>query len=314
MTLTQLRYIIAIAECGSIGAAARDLFVSQSSLSAALKDVETETGIEVFLRSSKGVTLTLDGQELLGYARQVIEQADLMERRYGQVAKTSTHQLSVATQHYTFSVEAFVALVAELADPTYNFTLRETRTHEIIDDVREFRSDIGILYRSNYNARVLDVAFQDSSLEFHPLFKTKVHVFVGENHPLAKQEIVKPDDLEPFPRLSFEQGQVNSFYYSEEPLPDLPHDKCIDIADRGTLANLLTHTQGYTLSTGVLSSEMQSGIVSIPLDSDEVMEVGYIVNAERPMTPLAELYVEKLKAVVSDYSNGSDLQPQDLNK
>ena len=303
MKLTQLRYLIAIAECGSIGAAARDLFVSQSSLSAALKEIETETGVEVFTRTSKGVTLTLDGQELLGYARQVVEQADLMERRYNRSEKASSHQLSVATQHYTFSVEAFVDLVAELSDPKYNFTLRETRTHEIIEDVREFRSDIGILYRSNYNARVLDAAFADSMLEFHPLFKTRVHVFVGEDHPLAKKELVSPDDLMPYPRLRFEQGQVNSFYYSEEPLPDLPHDKCIDIADRGTLANLLTHTLGYTLSTGVLSREMQSGIVSIPLDTDEAMEVGYIVNSERPIAPLAELYVEKLRAVVESYSD-----------
>ncbi len=300
--------MIAIAECGSIGAAARDLFVSQSSLSAALKDVESETGVEIFLRSSKGVTLTLDGQEFLGYARQVVEQADLMDRRYGHAAPTSPHQLSVATQHYTFSVEAFVDLVAELSDPTYNFTLRETRTHEIIDDVREFRSDIGIIYRSNYNSRVLDVALMDSSLNFYPLFKTSVHVFVGEAHPLASKQLVFPDDLAPFPRLSFEQGQVNSFYYSEEPLPDLPHDKCIDIADRGTLANLLTHTLGYTLSTGVLSSEMQSGIVSIPVDSDEVMEVGYIVNSERPITPLAELYVEKLRAVVRSYPGVNALE------
>lgn len=307
MTLTQLRYIIAIAECGSICAASRDLFVSQSSLSAALKDVETETGIEVFHRSSKGVSLTLDGQEFLGYARQVVEQADLMERRYGNVEKSSSHQLSVATQHYTFSVEAFVALVAEIDDPSYNFTLRETRTYEIIDDVREFRSDIGVIYRSNYNARVLDVALLDSGLDFFPLFKTKVHVFVGESHPLASKKLIKPDDLEPFPRLSFEQGQVNSFYYSEEPLPDLSHDRCIDIADRGTLANLLTHTLGYTLSTGVLSSEMQSGIASIPLDSDEVMEVGYIINSGRPITPLAELYIEKLKEVVASYPSNIDL-------
>ena len=264
MTLQQLRYLIAIAEYGSINAAAQNLYASQSNLSTAIKELEQELGITVFTRSNRGVTLTNDGTELLGYARQVIEQADMLEMRYAD--KGSTHlRLAVSTQHYAFSVQAFVNVVEGCKGEEYEFILRESTTAEIIDDVRTFRSEVGILYTDDFNRRVLQKAFDDADVAYAPLFDARVHVFVGEHHPLAGKALLRPDDLADYPRYSFE---------------------------------LLTSYNGYTLSTGVLSAEMHSGIASIPLDADETMQVGYIMHNERRPSDLLLRYIDELHAII----------------
>ena len=297
MTLQQLRYLIAIAQYGSINAAAQNLYASQSNLSCAIKDLEHELGISIFTRSNRGVTLTNDGTELLGYARQVIEQASMLEDHYAQAG--SKHlRLAISTQHYAFSVQAFVNVVEACESDEYEFILRECSTGEIIDDVRTFRNEVGILYTDAFNRRVLQKAFDDADVTYFPLFDARVHVFVGEHHPLAKRSLLAPQDLEDYPRYSFEQGTANSFYYSEEPFSYLPHARNIRISDRGTLTNLLTSHNGYTISTGVLSSEMHSGIASIPLDVDELMQVGYIMHNERRPSPLLKRYIEQLHEVI----------------
>ncbi|MEA5020144.1 MAG: LysR family transcriptional regulator [Gordonibacter sp.] len=297
MTLQQLRYLIAIAEYGSINAAAQNLYASQSNLSTAIKELEQELGITVFTRSNRGVTLTNDGTELLGYARQVIEQADMLEHRYA--TGSDTHlRLAVSTQHYAFSVQAFVNVIEACDGEEYEFILRESTTAEIIDDVRTFRSEVGILYTDTFNRRVLQKAFNDAEVSYAPLFDAHVHVFVGEHHPLASAKLLIPEDLTNYPRYSFEQGTTNSFYYSEEPLSNLPHKRNIRISDRGTLTNLLTSHSGYTISTGVLSAEMQTGIVSIPLDVDERMQVGYIMHSERRPNELLLRYIDELHAII----------------
>ena len=304
MTLQQLRYLIAIAEYGSINAAAQNLYASQSNLSTAIKELEQELGISIFTRSNRGVTLTNDGTELLGYARQVIEQANMLEARYANKEKPQT-RLAVSTQHYAFSVQAFVNVVEQCDGDYFDFIMRETTTAEIIDDVRSFRSEVGVLYLDAFNQRVMQKAFDDADVAFFPLFDAGVHVFVGENHPLAHRSIIKPDELTEWPRYSFEQGTTNSFYYSEEPLSYVEHTRNIRISDRGTLSNLLTSYNGYTLSTGVLSSEMHTGIVSIPLDTDERMTVGYIMHNERKPSPLLDRYIEELHRIISE-SEGVD--------
>ncbi len=299
MTLQQLRYLIAISEQGSINAAAQSLYVSQSNLSTAIKELERELGITIFTRSNRGVTLTNDGTELLGYARQVIEQADMLEERYARGRAEHMH-LAVSTQHYYFSLQAFINVAEDCASSKYDFILRECATGQIIDDVRTFRSDVGILYLDSFNERVLKKAFSDADLAFFPLFDARVHVFVGEHHPLAKQSIVKLEDLAPYPRYAFEQGQTNSFYYSEEPFGYLRRDRNIRFSDRGTLTNLLTSFNGYTISTGVLSSEMHSGIVAIPLDVDERMQVGYVMHNERRPGALLLRYIDELHRVIAE--------------
>lgn len=299
MTLQQLRYLIAIAESGSISAAANSIYASQSNLSIAIRDLEKEFGITIFTRSNRGVTLTNEGTELLAYARQVVEQADMLENRFTKKA-TSSARLAVSAQHYAFSVRAFINVAERCAAEEYEFIMRETATHEIISDVRDFRSDVGVLYVNDDNARVLRKAFDDGNLEFTPLFEAPVHVFVGEEHPLASKKRIDLEELSEYPRYSFEQGTTNSFYFSEEPLNQIPHDKNIHISDRATLTSLLTDFDGWTLSTGMLTPEMQSGIVSIPLHTDVTMTVGYLVRSDRKPSELMETYIAELRKVIEE--------------
>ena len=300
MTLQQLRYLVAIAEYGSINAAATNMFASQSNLSTAVRDLEREFGINIFTRSNRGVTPTNEGTELLAYARQVLEQADMLESRYAN-GHNAQRRLAISTQHYSFSVEAFIKTAEDCGDSDeYDFILRETATGEIISDVANFRSEIGILYTDSFNERVLSRTFADANLSFNPLFTAKAHVFVGENHPLASKKVIEPEELEEWPRYSFEQGTENSFYHSEEPLSHLPHKRIIRISDRGTLTNLLTSFDGYTISTGVLSPEMLSGIASIPLNSDVVMRVGYLIHRERKPSSLLLSYIGNLHEIIKN--------------
>lgn len=300
MTLQQLRYLITIADLGSMNAAAQRLYVSQSNLSTVVRDLERELGITIFTRTNRGVTPTNDGTELLGYARQVVEQADMLVERYAK-GGISQKRLAVSTQHYYFSLQAFINVIEKVPrNIKSDYILRECPTRQVIDDVRTFRSEVGVLYLDDYNERVLTKAFEEANISFSPLFNARAHVFVGEHHPLASRTLIKPEDLAAYPRYSFEQGAENSFYYSEEPLGYLPHACNIRFSDRGTLTNLLTSYDGYTISTGVLSSEMHSGIVSIPLDVDDVMRVGYLMHRERKPGQLLLDYIDELHRVIRE--------------
>ncbi|GAE34744.1 LysR family transcriptional regulator [Halalkalibacter akibai] len=298
MTLQQLKYVIEIVLCGSINEAARRLYVSQPSLSKAVKELETELGITIFTRTSRGITLSPDGAEFLGYARQVVEQTELLERRYFNSAP-SQQLFSVSTQHYAFAVNAFVEMIKKHGADEYQFTLRETRTYEIIEDVKNLRSEIGILYKSSFNEKVMMQMLREEGLEFHPLFEATPHIFVSSENPLASQTSVKLEDLESYPRLSFEQGEFNSFYYSEEIFSTIPRKKSIQVSDRATLFNLLIGLNGYTISTGILNSDLNgSDIVSVPLDEGEIISVGWIVHKKTQLTRMAKLYLEELKKII----------------
>jgi DNA-binding transcriptional LysR family regulator len=301
MTLQQLRYIIKIVECGSISEAAKQLFISQPSLSNAVKELESELGIEIFYRTAKGISLSVDGREFLSYARQVIEQIELLEHRY--LGKKPSKQLcSVSTQHYAFAVNAFVNLLKALDVDEYEFTLRETRTYEIIEDVKNLRSELGIIYLSNFNEKVLIKLLKENHLTFNLLFEAAPHVFISSLHPLAGETKVSLEDLDDYPFLAFEQGEYNSFYFSEEILSTFPRKKTIHVSDRATLFNLLIGLNGYTICTGVLSSDLNGdNIVSVPLETDERMRVGWIVNEQAHLSAIAMNYIAELKRVISEY-------------
>lgn len=301
MTLQQLKYIIAIVRYGSITEAAKQLFISQPSLSNAVKDIEGETGIEIFQRSAKGITLTTDGTEFLAYARQVVEQAELMEQRY--LNKKPSKQLcSVSTQHYAFAVNAFVNVISQLNADEYEFTLRETRTYEIIEDVRSFRSEIGILYLSEFNEKVITKLLREDHLNFTPLFTADPHVFISSMHPLARNELITLEELDDYPCLAFEQGEYNSFYFSEEILSTIVHKKTIHVSDRATLFNLLIGLNGYTICTGVLNSNLNGdNIISVPLKTNEKIKVGWIKHEKATLSSFAVSYIDELKRLISIY-------------
>lgn len=304
MTLQQLRYAIAVADAGSITAAAARLFIAQPSLSKALSELEAEMGVTIFERSARGVRPTEDGTRFLSYARQVIEQADLLESQF--VHGTPVRRVfAVSSQHYAFVVNAFVELVREIGRERYEFSLREGTTAGIIDDVRTQRSEVGVIYRSEFNREVITGAVRRADLRFEPLFVAAPHVFVSRTSPLAGRESVTLDDLAPFPRLSYDQGTQNSFYFSEELHPTQMVDKQIVVTDRATLFNLLIGLDGYTISSGILSADLNGeDIISVPLESDERMEVGLLRLAGRPLSPVAARYVEHLREYVAGYLQG----------
>ncbi len=280
--------------------AAKRLFVSQPSLSNAIRELEQELRITIFERTNKGISLSKEGVEFLSYARQVVEQAELLEGRYLN-AKPSPQHFAVSTQHYAFAVNAFVKLVQEYGQEEYELALRETKTHEIIQDVRTLRSEIGILYLNEFNEKVMRRLLKDANLEFHSLFIAKPHIFISVNNPLAKQDVVSIHQLEPYPYLSFEQGEYNSFHFSEEILSTLSHPKSIRVNDRATLFNLLIGLNGYTISTGVLSAELNGrDIIPVPLDCEETMNVGWISHKSAALSKLATVYVEALREAASN--------------
>lgn len=254
--------------------------------------------ITIFERTNKGISLTNEGSEFLSYARQVVEQAELLENRY-QGGKLAPQHFSVSTQHYAFAVNAFVNLVRDYGYEEYELALRETKTYEIIEDVKSRRSEIGILYLNDFNAKVINKLLKEAGLQFNSLFVAKPHIFISIQNPLAKQAMVTIDQLEEYPYLSFDQGEYNSFHFSEEILSTLSHPKSIRVNDRATLFNLLIGLNGYTISTGVLSSDLNGNeIIPVPLDCSESINVGWICHKNVTLSKLGLAYVEALKESV----------------
>lgn len=294
MRIQQLHYIIKIAETGSMNEAAKQLFITQPSLSNAVRDLEKEMGIEIFYRNPKGITLTRDGMEFLSYARQVVEQTELLEERYKNPG-TKRQLFSVSSQHYAFVVNAFVSLLKETDMEDYELFLRETRTWEIIDDVKNFRSEIGVLFLNSFNRDVLLKMLDDHRLSHTPLFKARPHVFVSKTNPLAQQSLIRLEDLADFPYLSYEQGIHNSFYFSEEILSQEHHKKSIVVSDRATLFNLLIGLDGYTIATGILNPNLNGdNIVSIPLDYDDTIDLVYIQHEKTILSEMGEKFIHYL--------------------
>lgn len=300
MTLQQLRYVVMVAEKGTISEAAKALFISQPSLTNAIKELENEMQITIFQRTNKGIIVSRDGNEFLGYARQVLEQSNLLEERYlGE--KKEKPQFSVSTQHYSFAVNAFVDVIKKYEKAQYDFTLRETQTYEIIQDVSQLKSEIGILYLSNHNKSILMKIIKQNDLKFELLFVAKPHVFISSKHPLSQKEVITLKDLESYPYLSFEQGEYNSFYFSEEILSTFDRKRNIKVRDRATLFNLVIGLNGYTISSGVISKELNGdNIISKPLDVQEYMEIGIITKKDMIISKYGKNYIEALRKYIDE--------------
>ena len=301
MTLQQLKYVIIVAEKGSINEAAKTLFIAQPTLSNAIRELEHEIGLSIFTRTNKGIVVSREGAEFLGYARQVVEQAKLLEERYLSVTPSNV-KFTVSTQHYAFAVNAFVDLIQAYGGDEYKFCLKETRTYEIIEDVKNLNSEIGILYLNVFNEKVIRKLLNESQAIFHELFVARPHIFIGIHNPLAQKASVTLKDLEDYPYLSYEQGDYNSFYFSEEILSTLEHKKSIIVSDRATLFNLLIGLNGYTICTGVISESLNGkDIIAVPLEVDERICVGFITHKNVPISRMGEVYIQNLRKHVEDH-------------
>lgn len=300
MTLVQMKYIITISETGSLNKAAEALFVSQPSLTNAVKELEKELGITIFYRSGRGVTLTNDGAEFLMYARQIYGQYESVLEKYGE-GGSYKKKFGVTTQHYSFAVKAFVDIAQEFDMSEYELAIRETKTADVISDVSTMKSEVGVLYLSDFNRKALQKLLHSANLEFHHLIDCQAYVYLWKDHPLAKETTIRYSQLENYPCLSFEQGENGNFYLAEEILSTNEYSRTVKATDRATMLNLMVGLNGYTLCSGIICEELNgSDYVAIPFEEDEqnhnsTMEIGYITRKNSILSTLGTMYVSALQ-------------------
>lgn len=304
MTLQQLNYVITISETNSFNKAAEELYISQPSLTVAVKELEKELGITIFNRSGRGVTLTNDGVEFLLYAKQLYNQYELIKEKYGESGNLKK-KFGVSTQHYSFAVKAFVEMVKNFDLSEFEFAIRETKTKEVIEDVKTMRSEIGILYLNNFNRKSMTKLLKSNDLEFHHIIECRAYVYMWKNHPLAGREKIKIEELDDYPCLSFEQGNTNSFYLAEEIMSTNNYKKTIKANDRATMLNLMIGLNGFTLCSGIICEELNgTDYIAVPLDVGKEedgsnMEIGYVVRKNLVLSNIGQLYID----AVRDYLN-----------
>lgn len=300
MTLQQIKYAITIADTGSMNKSAEQLFVSQPSLTSAVKELEKEIGIMIFRRSSKGVVPTNEGSDFLIRARQLYQQYELLTDRYT-AAGNFKRKFGVSTQHYSFAVKAFVETVKKYDTLNFEFAIRETKTLEVISDVGTLRSEIGILYKSDYNRKLIGKLLSENDLEFIPLINCRAYVYLWKSHPLAKESSISLEQLHDYPRLSFEQGAQSSVFLAEEILSENDYPRTITANDRATQLNLMVGLNGYTLCSGIICEELNgSDFIAVPFREDEnnhnvIMEIGYIAKKHSRLSDIAEDYIANVK-------------------
>jgi DNA-binding transcriptional LysR family regulator len=300
MTLQQIKYVITVANTNSMNEAAKQLFIAQPSLSTAIKELEEEIGFSIFFRSRKGVELTPEGKEFLGYIRQVSEQFSLVEDRYLKKQKRKS-RFSVSAQHYSFVVKAFVETVRQFGMDEYEFSIKETKTHTVIEDVQFSISEIGIIYLNEFNEKIINKLLVESNLEFTQLIQCKAYVYLWKGNPLAKQDCLTLQELEPYPCLAFDQGSNSSFYLAEEILSVYQYKRLIRANDRATILNLMRGLNGYTLCSGIICEELNGqDYIAVPLKSDEIMRIGYITRKNSVMSEIGKAYINEL----IKYTNG----------
>ncbi len=294
MTLIQLKYVITVAGQNSLNDAAKVLFISQPSLSSAIRSLEKEIGFDIFIRSKNGITVTTKGMEFIGYAKSVMEQYELLDAKY--ISRTDVKKtFSVSMQHYTFAVNAFVELVKQYGMDEYEFEVHETKTHEVIDNVKNCKSEIGILYLNDFNRNVLNKLFVEYGLLFQPLLECGVYVYMWKGHPLAERKEIALEQLDEYPCLGFAQGEHNSFYFAEEVLSTYQYKRFIRANDRATLLNLMVGLNGYTLCSGILCEELNGkDYCAVKLKSDERMTIGYISRKDAPLSTIGQKYLEEI--------------------
>ena len=295
MTLQQLKYAVCTAECKSMNKAASKLFISQPSLSGTIRDLEEEIGMKIFSRSNRGITITPEGEDFLGYARQILQQYQLMEEKFIEKKKPK-QKFSVSMQHYTFAVQAFIEMAKDFGMDDFEFAVHVTKTHEVIENVRNQKSEIGILYLNDFNRQVMEKIFQENAVEFTELFDCGIYVFLWKGNPLAQKELIEFEDLKDYPCLSFEQGDENSFYFAEEVFSTYDYKQIIKTDDRATILNLMIGLNGYTLCSGIICNDLNGNeYAAVPLHTDEKMHIGYIKKKGMPLSRLGERYISELR-------------------
>lgn len=305
MTLQQLQYVVAVADHGSMNKAAQAVFISQSSLSAGVQNLEEELGFQIFERSNRGVTVTPQGAEFLVHARQLMNQYQLTHEKFIDKRQIKKH-FSVSAQHYSFAVQAFINVAKQFSIDEYAFGIHECKTAEVIQHVRDYKSELGVLYLDDFNRTFMQKLLRDNELEFTPLFDTKTYAYIARTHPLAERKRLKLEDLAPYPCLAFDQGSDEALYLAEEVYSTHHYRQQIRASDRATMLNLMAGLNGYTLCSGIISQDlMDDAYCVIPLDSDKIMTIGYLKRKGHALSELGLLYVDELLKSQGDVLHSS---------
>ena len=300
MTIQQIKYVIGIADSGSFNKASEKLFVSQPSLTSTIHDLEDELGIIIFNRTGRGISLTNDGIEFLASARQLYHNYEDIIEKYGETGNIKK-KFGISTQHYSFAVKSFVEMVKDFNTNEYEFAIRETKTKELIEDVATLKSEIGILYISDFNRKAITSILKSKELEFHHLIDCKAYVYIWKGHPLADKKEISLKMLENYPCLSFEQGDDTSFYFAEEILSTEEYHRTIKANDRATMLNLMIGLNGYTLCSGIICEELNgSDYIAIPFQEEDektnrIMEIGWINRRGFNLSTIGNKYIEEVK-------------------
>lgn len=296
MTVLQLKYVVAISTCVSMREASSKLYVSQPALSATIRDLEEELGIRIFDRTNKGIKLTEEGNEFLVFAKQAVSQYELIEHKY-LMPDDGKDYYTISMQHYVFAVHAFVDLIKRRQVNSYSYLIKETRTDEVLHNVRDYRSEIGVLAYAKSNKNIMNKLFREYTLEFYPLMVCDTYAYLSKDHPLAHKKELSVDELKEYPCISFDQTNETEYYLSEEALAGYQFRKIIRSNDRATSCEIMTMLNGFAIGTGIMidSNALKDAFISIKLKEEDPLTVGYIVKKDHVLSEFGKLYIKELE-------------------
>ena len=295
MNINQLKYVLEVAGSSSMREASTKLYVSQPALSASIHDLEEEIGILIFERTNKGISLTDEGREFLSYAKKAVGQYEILEERYLSRDSDKEH-FSVSTQHYNFAIKAFTDVIRKMEPDKFIFSIHETKTKEVLENVRSLKSEVGIVSFSGSNEALIKKLFRDYQLDFVPLMRRDTYVYVWRSHPFAARDKVSIDEMSDYPCVSFDQSDDDNFYLTEEAMADYAFDKMIRSDDRATTMEIIAELDGYSIGSGMLSgaNAILQGIVAIKLKEEDPLTIGYITRKGSAMSAYGRKYLEEL--------------------
>lgn len=302
MTLQNLRYVVEVANSQSFSKAAQSLFMTQSALSAAIRDVERELGIVIFRRTNRGVQITPDGEDCLRYCKEIIERADYLSMRYQNRGNLRTY-FSVSSQHLPFAVRAFDELIDALDPEGYDVAIRETATLHILHDVSTGRSQVGVVAMTQRQISLINKSLYIHDLAFSELSRLNTYVFMRRRHPLADRDALTLDDLRPYPFVTYDQDQAPD-YYSEESLFFAPMMRNIHVSDRATKMSVIRSTDAFSVGVDlpnfnqdIYFKRRNTEMVAIPFaDHPETILIGILTRNGKALTGIGEKYVSLLKS------------------
>ncbi|MCR5416920.1 MAG: LysR family transcriptional regulator [Pseudobutyrivibrio sp.] len=295
MNISQIRYILQVANSSSIREAATKLYISQPALSSSIRELEEELGILIFERTNKGIVLTEEGREFVTYAKKVNSQYEIMEDRYFS-KDAHKDRFSVSTQHYNFSIRAFTNVIKKNDPEKFVFSIHETKTREVLEDVRNLKSEVGIISYSGANEDVIKKLIKEYNLEFTPLMIRETYIYVWKNHELANRKEISIEELADYPCITFDQSDDSNFYLTEEAMADYDFPKLIKSDDRATTMEIIAELGGYSIGSGMLSGDnaILKGLVSIKLKEEDPLTIGYILRKGGYLSSYGNDYVEEL--------------------